>query len=164
MRLGGMRRPGPLLWLRYALGMRLPEQYATWVLFDTTARTWLLRHVARVAALIAVPSLLILFLLPTSWATRGVTLMAADGSVLVLMLILAPDATERRCTSAGFRWGTAADARAARSGHAQRATAQRYRERMAARAAARPRTRLVDGFGSTLQPDETDRKRPNYRP
>ncbi len=40
-------RPGPVRWLRYAYGAGLPPRYRTWVLHDVTARTWVLRHVAR---------------------------------------------------------------------------------------------------------------------
>jgi hypothetical protein len=40
-------RPGPVRWLRYAYGQRLPPRYAQWVLHDLTCRTWFLRVEAR---------------------------------------------------------------------------------------------------------------------
>lgn len=43
-------RPGPVRWLLYAYGKRLPPQYAQWVLHDLTCRTWFLRHEARCVA------------------------------------------------------------------------------------------------------------------
>ena len=42
-----MKRPGPLLWLRYAYGGALPERYREWVLHDVTAPSWVVRHVLR---------------------------------------------------------------------------------------------------------------------
>jgi hypothetical protein len=43
-------RPGPLLWPYYALGGRLPQRCAQWVLHDLTCRHWLLRHLVRTFA------------------------------------------------------------------------------------------------------------------
>src|SRR3954452_14065718 len=40
-----MKRPGPWIWLRYAHGAALPEQYREWESPDVTARTWVVRHV-----------------------------------------------------------------------------------------------------------------------
>ncbi len=40
-------RPGPVRWLLYAYGRRLPPRYAQWVLHDLTCRTWFVRHLAR---------------------------------------------------------------------------------------------------------------------
>src|SRR3954447_16205173 len=45
-------RPGPLAWIWYAIGGRLPERNRSWVLFDVTCRTWLLRHFARLLLII----------------------------------------------------------------------------------------------------------------
>ncbi|MET0136691.1 MAG: DUF5313 family protein [Kibdelosporangium sp.] len=42
-----MKRPNPLLWLWYAVGGKLPDRYAEWVLHDATVPTWLARHVIR---------------------------------------------------------------------------------------------------------------------
>ncbi|MBV9845701.1 MAG: DUF5313 family protein [Kutzneria sp.] len=54
-------RPGPLRWLYYALGGRLPHRYAQWVLQDLIARHWLRRHLLRTFAQ-TVPAWLILLL------------------------------------------------------------------------------------------------------
>src|SRR3954452_17931433 len=40
-------RPSPWQWLWYAFGGGLPHDLAPWVLADTTARTWWVRHLAR---------------------------------------------------------------------------------------------------------------------
>jgi hypothetical protein len=41
----------------YALGGELPLCYREWVLHDATARTWLLRHIARAALRTTIPLL-----------------------------------------------------------------------------------------------------------
>ncbi|HEX7662527.1 MAG TPA: DUF5313 family protein [Pseudonocardiaceae bacterium] len=43
-------RPGPVLWLFYCYGGRLPHRYAQWVLHDQTSRHWVLRLVMRTVA------------------------------------------------------------------------------------------------------------------
>lgn len=40
-----IQRPGPLWWIWYAFGGKLPDRYRDWVLHDVTCRTWWLRHV-----------------------------------------------------------------------------------------------------------------------
>lgn len=40
-------RPGPLRWLFYVFGGRLPRRYAQWVLHDLTSRYWVLRMLLR---------------------------------------------------------------------------------------------------------------------
>lgn len=42
------RHHGPLRWIRYVYGGRLPERYREWVLDDATAKTWLLRFAVRI--------------------------------------------------------------------------------------------------------------------
>src|SRR2546423_1910838 len=59
-----MERPGPLRWLRYAAGGALPARYNAWVLHDTTCATWVLRHLARAVAVLALPSAALLLFLP----------------------------------------------------------------------------------------------------
>src|SRR4051795_1001241 len=41
------RRPTPWQWIWYAFGGGLPRDLAPWVLADTTARNWWVRHLAR---------------------------------------------------------------------------------------------------------------------
>lgn len=65
-----MHRPGPLRWVWYAYGGKLPERFAEWVLYDTTCRTWILRHVARSLTQMA-PVLLVLFLPGPLWIRWG---------------------------------------------------------------------------------------------
>src|SRR4051794_15208797 len=77
-----VRRPNPLWWFWYALGGRLPARYSSWVLHDTTTRTWVLRHMARAFVQMMVPIGLVLLLLPGEFWIRG---MAALGGLLLGM-------------------------------------------------------------------------------
>jgi hypothetical protein len=43
-----IRRPGPVRWLWYAFGGRLPDRYRQWVLHDVTVPTWRLRYGAQI--------------------------------------------------------------------------------------------------------------------
>lgn len=134
---GHPQRPGPLWWLWYAIGGGLPARYSAWVLHDTTTRTWILRHVARGLMLLAVPVLLVIFLLP---APTGITLLialTAGGCGLMFQVVHTIETTERRAIRAGYPPGTAEATRHARSVADQRAANERRRARNAARRAGR---------------------------
>lgn len=100
------RRPGPVRWLWYALGGRLPSRYSGWVLNDLTCRTWPLRHLARLLTQLApVVAVLIAVVPGPLWAR----VMGALGGSLVGLLysyVFLYEATERRATKAGFPPGT----------------------------------------------------------
>lgn len=49
------RRPGIGLWLRYAVGGRLPARYDEWVLHDLTGPDWRLREAGRIELFALVP-------------------------------------------------------------------------------------------------------------
>jgi hypothetical protein len=117
----------------YAAGGGLPEKYRDWVLHDTTSATWLVRHFARVLAVLIIPTVLLVVLLPASGGLRALTALTTDSCVVLLSGILASDTTERRLHRMGYPWGTAASLRAQRAENAQRAAAERYRQRRAAR-------------------------------
>src|SRR4051794_4203772 len=115
-----MKRPGLLLWLRYAFGAGLPAAYAGWVLHDATCGTWLLRHFARVLAVILAPLVALVALIPASASIRALTVLTVGLCQLLLFGIIASDMTERRLTRAGFPWGTGEHTRAQRGIDAQR--------------------------------------------
>ncbi|RZS32840.1 hypothetical protein EV193_111225 [Herbihabitans rhizosphaerae] len=78
-------RPGPLRWLRYAYGGRLPDRYRAWVLRDATAPHWRWRYALRVLAETApflAVGFLVLMLLPVPVAMA----LAALGFALVMTL------------------------------------------------------------------------------
>ncbi len=133
-------RPGVLRWVAYAMGTGLPDRHRTWVLFDTTTRTWVLRHVARALVQLAVPIALVLLLVPGAFWIRG--LAALGGLILGMAFSLAymTEAVENRVKKAGYAPGTAQavrdrytavrdahDSQRRRAAAARRAT--RYRDR-----------------------------------
>ena len=132
-----MTRPGPLLWLRYAVLGSLPERYSEWVLRDVSTRTWFLRHLARVLVLLTVPEALVVLAVPASGSVRALTAFVTGACVVLMMSILANDSIERIAQRAGYPWGTAQRLRERRSEQAQRDRAAAYRERLARRHAAR---------------------------
>jgi hypothetical protein len=135
-----VRRPDPFRWLWYAFGGTLPPRYSSWVLHDTTSRTWVLRHIARALAQLAVPIALVLLLVPGEFWIRG---MAALGGVflgLFFSLAYMPETVEHRAVRAGYRPGTATAARA-RSAQAREAAESIRRREAAVRRAARHRAR-----------------------
>jgi hypothetical protein len=135
-----VRRPNPLRWSWYALGGRLPARHSSWVLHDTTTRTWVLRHIARAFVQLMVPIGLVLLLLPGEFWIRG---MAALGGLFLGMfysIAYMPEAVEHRVKQAGYPVGTATalreeSARAREAGDSERRRAAaakraaRYRER-----------------------------------
>ena len=133
-------RPAPHRWLWYAVGGGLPERNRGWVLHDTTAGTWWLRHIARSLVQVAIPIALVMALLPAGWGLRAAA--AGGGLALALFYSLAymPETTENRVVKAGYPAGTAtAQRERAGLGRQQRETA---RKRAAtARRAARYRDR-----------------------
>ena len=101
-------------WVWYALGGGLPRALSSWVLADTTRRTWVWRHLSR--ALVQLFPLLVVCVLfvpvPLSYRLSA----AAGGVILGLLFSLAymVETTEHRVTKAGYPAGTAGQVRAER--------------------------------------------------
>ena len=114
-----LNRPGPLRWLWYAVGGRLPACYRPWVLHDLTCRTWPLRHLARLLAQLAPVTIVLVLLLP---GPLWIRVMAAVGGSLVGLLysfVFLYEATEGRAAKAGYPHGTLHEVRNER--HTERA-------------------------------------------
>jgi hypothetical protein len=92
--------PGPLRWVAYAFGARLPVRYGPWVLHDLTARTWFLRHMARttVQCVLAVP----LALLPGPPWLRAALPLFVLVSALFMAALFSPMVREKRLYQHGF--------------------------------------------------------------
>ena len=82
-------RPGPVLWLFYCYGGRLPHRYAQWVLHDQTSRHWVLRLVMRTVAetlpawlFLLLPGPLSLTILLPVFVLLGVGASLVGGSLL----------------------------------------------------------------------------------
>jgi hypothetical protein len=130
-----IRRPAPHRWVWYALGGGLPARNRTWVLHDTTAPTWWLRHVLRALVQLAVPIALVLLLVPGPFWIRG---MAALGGVLlglIFSLAYMNETTENRVVRAGYPAGTAAAAREQAALLREQGDSERRRAAAAKRAA-----------------------------
>jgi len=130
-----VRRPNPVWWLWYAMGGRLPERYRGWVLHDTTTRTWVLRHMARMFVQLAIPIALVLIFVPGAFWIRG---MAALGGILLAMFFSVaymPETTENRVVRAGYPSGTATVHREQAALMRQQRESQRKRAAAAKRAA-----------------------------
>lgn len=108
-------RPNVLQWIWYAYGGRLPRKLAPWVLHDTTARTWWLRHLARAVVQLLPLIVVCLVAVPVSFGYRASA--AAGGLLLALMFSVAymTETTEHRVAKAGFEAGTAARVREERA-------------------------------------------------
>ena len=135
-----VRRPLPHRWIWYALGGGLPSRNRTWVLRDTTTRTWWLRHLLRACVQMAVPVALVLLLVPGPFWIRG---MAALGGLmlgLIFSVAYMVETTENRVVRAGYPAGTAAAARERAALLREQRDAERRRA-AAARRAARYRGR-----------------------
>jgi Family of unknown function (DUF5313) len=138
---GTVRRPDPVRWVWYAFGGALPERYNAWVYKDTTARTWVLRHVARSLVQLAVPIAAVLVFLPGPFWIR---MMAAIGGVLLGLIFsfaYMTETIEHRLVRAGYPVGSAAEARQRAADERETAASVRRRE-AAARRAARYRARI----------------------
>jgi hypothetical protein len=128
-------RPPLHQWVWYALGVGLPERNRTWVLHDTTTRTWWLRHIARSLVQVALPIALVMTLLPAGWGLRAAA--AGGGLALALFYSLAymPETTENRVVKAGYPAGTATAYRERAGAGRQQQESDRKRAAAAKRAA-----------------------------
>jgi hypothetical protein len=108
------RRPNPLQWVWYALGGGLPRELSSWVLADTTGRTWILRHLAR-AVVQMLPVVVLCLIVPVP---LGYRLSAAVGGLLIGLLFsmaFMTETIEHRAAKAGYPPGTAERVRAERA-------------------------------------------------
>ncbi|SDJ09985.1 hypothetical protein SAMN05192558_11026 [Actinokineospora alba] len=96
-------RPGPVRWLWYAIGGRLPDRFRHWVLWDLTCRTWVFRHLARSLVLLAPWWLLMLVPGPLSLRFSMVTLAYITG--LYFAMSFMEHASERRLVKHGYPAG-----------------------------------------------------------
>jgi hypothetical protein len=129
--------PGVVRWLGYLFGASLPERYREWVLFDTTGRTWILRHVTRGVLQLVVPIALVMVLLPAPLWLRILSCVAAGGPALLFSIGYLIETTDHRLVKAGYPSGYGEAIRKKRALEAQRTASARRRERAAARLQAR---------------------------
>jgi uncharacterized protein DUF5313 len=123
------KRPGPVRWLLYAFGRRLPLEYREWVLHDLTTRTWALRQMLRSllqSLLFAIP---VALLVP---AAPWVRIAALIGGVAIGMIYAAAylyETTEHRAIKAGYPRGMLQSIRDAEHADERAAQQQLYEQR-----------------------------------
>ena len=113
-------------WIWYALGGGLPRSLSPWVLHDTTARTWVWRHLSR-AFVQVLPIIVGCLLVPVPFGYR---LSAAFGGLflaLTFSVAFMTETTEHRVAKAGYEAGTAARVREERSERARTERRSPYR-------------------------------------
>ena len=122
-------RPGPLLWLWYAVGGRLPARFRDWVLHDATCRTWVARHLVRTAVPLLIVSVPIVVLVPGPLWVRLCGLLLGWLVSAQYAIFLLHDSVDHRARKAGWPGGHAQAVRDA----AARAERDRVRSRYDAR-------------------------------
>ncbi len=96
-------RPNPFRWLWYAFWGPLPGRFATWVLYDATCSTWVLRHVSRLLTILALPVAVTVLFLPGPISVRVLTAGAAAAGSFLFTAVWVNEATEHRLLQAGWR-------------------------------------------------------------
>jgi hypothetical protein len=81
--------PGPIRWLRFAIGFRLPKENIEWVRHELTDAGWrgrtVLRHLAVILPICAVVAVVLLTLLPASgWLAIAMVGLILSGSVFTV--------------------------------------------------------------------------------
>ncbi|WP_345771925.1 DUF5313 family protein [Geodermatophilus sabuli] len=130
-----VRRPGVLRWIGYALGAGLPARHRSWVLHDTTTRTWALRHMARAMIQLAVPIALVVLLVPGPLWIRAMAALGGVALGLFFSIAYMTETLEGRVKKAGYPAGTAARVRDRAARERDQQDSQRRRAAAARRAA-----------------------------
>lgn len=98
-------RPGPVRWVWYSFGGKLPSRHDEWVLHDVTARTWQLRHAVR--SLVQVSPGLLFLLVPGPMWIKAMAILG--GAILAVWygMAYAEFTCEHRAFKQGYPLGTA---------------------------------------------------------
>lgn len=109
------KRPGPHRWLWYALTGRLDPRFREWAFRDLTARTWPLRHLARLLVWAVPVVLLLLLMLPGQMSVRVTAALTGMVIGVLYSFVFLHESTERRAVKLGYRPGAAEEARRQRA-------------------------------------------------
>ena len=112
---GPVERPDARHLLWYVVGGALPVRNWTWVLHDTTCRTWALRQLGRPLLILAPAVAAYVVLVPVSLGLRLITGLTWAGGIMLYMFINMLVDNDRRAVRAGYRSGYVADVRSHRS-------------------------------------------------
>lgn len=112
---GPVRRPDPARWVWYAFWGPLPARYRLWVLYDATCWTWVLRHLARILAVVAVPVAALAIFLPGPPRVTVSTALVAGFFAVLFTAVWMNESIEVRLKRAGWDPGIAPVLRERRS-------------------------------------------------
>ncbi|WP_307868487.1 DUF5313 family protein [Umezawaea beigongshangensis] len=125
-----LRRPGPVRWVWYAFGGRLPVRHRDWVHHDLTTRTWfarfLLRSLVQVTPLVVVIALGLALGLGAPWPLALASSALGFVVGVYYSLSYAVESTENRISRYGYPRGEAERTRRARRAEAAGDAAARY--------------------------------------
>lgn len=131
------QRPGTgrLLW--YVLGGSLPERHWTWVLHDTTCRTWALRQLGRPLVVLVPVLAAYLIFMPAPLGLRLITGLTWAAGVMLYMFVNMLVDNDRRAVRAGYASGFVSDVRSHRNDDSHHLAVVERRERAVRRRARR---------------------------
>ncbi|MFC4855149.1 DUF5313 family protein [Actinophytocola glycyrrhizae] len=127
-----MKRPGPVRWLLFQYGVRLPGRYRDWVLHDATCRTWLPRVLFRTLVQLAPAFAVVLAVLlgfDGGWAIALGALLLGVLVSLRLTLANAAESVDARLVRYGFPPGHATAVRGQAGSATHEAEEKRYRDK-----------------------------------
>ena len=132
-----LQRPTPGEWLRYAVLARAPMRCRSWVLRDVTSATWVLRHAARTAVLLAIPALAVLAFAPVPLTWRLLIVANAGAPSFLGGMLFVQPAAERRLIHVDYPGELGEAIRHNRAVQKQNTSNRARRERIAERRARR---------------------------
>lgn len=127
-----MTRPGPLRWVLFQYGVRLPDRHRDWVVHDATCPTWLARVLLRTLVQLAPAFALVLVVLlrfDGGWAIALGALLLGVLVSLRLTLANAAESVDARLLRYGLPPGHASAVRKQASAAAHAEEEKRYRDK-----------------------------------
>lgn len=136
---GAIHRPDVRHLLWYVVGGSLPERNWTWVLHDTTCRTWAVRQLGRPLAMLAPFAVAYIVFLPGSLGLRLITGITWSVGIMLYMFVNMLVDNDRRAVRAGYVSGYVSDVRSRRSDESHHLAVVARNARAAERRARRNR-------------------------
>ena len=127
-----MTRPGPLRWVLFQYGVRLPDRYRDWVVHDASCPTWLVRVLLRTLVQLApafAVALVVLLQFDGGWAIALGALLLGVLVSLRLTLANAAESVDARLVRYRFPPGHASAVRKQASAAAHAEEEKRYRDK-----------------------------------
>jgi Family of unknown function (DUF5313) len=126
---GQRRRPGPVRWLLYAFGRKLPVEYRSWVLHDLTTTTWPARQLLRSLIQVLPFGLVLVLALPVEPWVRITAVLGGSLVGMIYAFAFLYETTEHRALKAGYPRGYLKQVREAAHADERAAAQLRYEQR-----------------------------------